>query len=113
MDFQGILLDSYTIERPKKQRQLPEVLSKSEIKSIIENTSNLKYKALLCLIYSASLRIGEAINIKILDIDSIRMLIHIKRAKGKKKRYTLLSFQFLELLRLYYKTYRPKEYLFE
>ncbi|WP_233702685.1 tyrosine-type recombinase/integrase [Hyunsoonleella flava] len=75
--------------------------------------TNLKHKTLLSLIYSAGLRIGEATNIKIKDIDSKRMLIHIKNAKGKKDRYTLLSSSFLELLRDYYKTYKPENYLFE
>jgi site-specific recombinase XerD len=113
MDFQGVLIDGFTIERPKKEKKLPDVLSREEVKSIIDNTLNLKHKTLLCLIYSAGLRIGEAIDMRLVDIDSKRMLIHIKQAKGKKDRYTLLSVQFLELLRLYYKTYRPKDYLFE
>jgi site-specific recombinase XerD len=113
MDFQGILTEDFNIERPRKERKLPEVLSKEEVKAIIDHTLNLKHKTLLCLIYSAGLRIGEAIDMTIGDIDSKRMLIHIKQAKGKKDRYTLLSVHFLELLRLYYKTYRPKEFLFE
>jgi len=65
------------------------------------------------LIYSAGLRVGEAVRIKIGDIDSIRKLIHIRQAKGKKDRYTLLSDSVLEMLRKYYKQYKPKDYLFE
>jgi integrase/recombinase XerD len=101
------------IERPKKNRYLPEVLSLEEIKAVLDNTHNLKHKTLLSLVYSAGLRIGEAINIKISDIDSKRMLIHIKMAKGNKDRYTLLSPMFLNLLREYYKVYKPTTYLFE
>lgn len=106
-------LSSFNIERPKKPKKLPEVLSSDEVKNILDNIINLKHKTLLSLIYSAGLRIGEALQIRIADIDSKRMVIHIKSAKGKKDRYTLLSLNFLELLRLYYKTYKPKDYLFE
>lgn len=113
MDFQSVLVDGFNIERPKKEKRLPDVLSKTEVKAILGHTLNLKHKTLLCLLYSAGLRIGEAIDLKVGDIDSKRMLIHIKQGKGKKDRYTLLSVQFLELLRLYYKTYLPKDYLFE
>lgn len=106
-------LTSLNIERPKKPKKLPEVLSSYEVKTIMDSIINLKHKTLLSLIYSAGLRIGEALEIRISDIDSQRMLIHIKAAKGKKDRYTLLSANFLELLRTYYKIYKPNNYLFE
>ncbi|MDF0705576.1 tyrosine-type recombinase/integrase [Flagellimonas okinawensis] len=99
--------------RPKKEKKLPVVLSKEEVRTLLDVTYNLKHKTLLGLVYSGGLRIGEAINLKVDDIDSKRMLIHIKSAKGKKDRYTLLSHSFLEILRLYYKQYKPKDYLFE
>lgn len=101
------------IHRPKREKKLPNVLSKEEVLKIIDATENLKHKTLLALIYSAGLRISEAINMKLRDIDSIRMLIHVKNAKGKKDRYTLLSEKVLLLLREYYLVYKPKEYLFE
>ncbi|WP_396187753.1 site-specific tyrosine recombinase/integron integrase [Flavobacterium sp.] len=101
------------IHRPKREKTLPNVLSKEEVLKIIDSTENLKHKTLLALIYSAGLRISEAINMKLKDIDSIRMLIHVKNAKGKKDRYTLLSEKVLLLLREYYLVYKPKEYLFE
>ena len=63
--------------------------------------------------YSAGLRISEIINLRIKDIDSSRMVITIRRAKGKKDRQVPLSVKLLEQLRLYYKTYKPKVYLFE
>ncbi len=112
-EFKGLQVENMYIERPKKEKKLPSVLSVIEVKSILENTQNLKHKTLLSLIYSAGLRIGEALNLKIKDIDSKRMLIHIHQAKGKKDRYTLLSSSFLGLLREYYKAYKPQEYLFE
>lgn len=68
---------------------------------------------MLSLIYSGGLRIGEALSLKINDIDSGRMLIFIQSPKGKKDRYTLLSKKLLPLLRDYYKAYEPKNYLFE
>lgn len=112
-EYNKIEVTSMNIERPRKEKKLPEVLSINEIKGILQNTVNLKHRALLSLIYSGGLRIGEALELKIKDIDSKRMLIHIKQAKGKKDRYTLLSKNFLSLLREYYKVYKPKYYLFE
>ncbi len=97
----------------QREKKLPPVLSKREVFKIIENTNNLKHRAILSLIYSAGLRIGELIELKKTDIDSERMLIHIKKGKGKKDRHTILSEKVLLLLREYYKKYKPKEYLFE
>ncbi|WP_348800614.1 site-specific tyrosine recombinase/integron integrase [Flavobacterium adhaerens] len=101
------------IFRPKNAKTLPNILSKDEVMRIIDTTTNLKHKTLLALIYSAGLRISEAINMKLTDIDSQRMLIHIKNAKGKKDRYTLLSNKILLLLREYFTIYKPQLYLFE
>ncbi|HEX9979043.1 MAG TPA: tyrosine-type recombinase/integrase [Flavobacterium sp.] len=101
------------LERPKREKKLPIVLSMKEVRRILDCTTNMKHKALLSLIYSGGFRISEALNLKLTDIDSDRMLIHIKCAKGKKDRYTLLSHKMLMLLREYYKIYKPKKYLFE
>jgi site-specific recombinase XerD len=101
------------LHRPKNAKTLPTVLSKEEAFRLIDATTNLKHKTLLALIYSAGLRISEAINMKITDIDSQRMLIHVKNAKGKKDRYTLLSTKVLGLLKEYYTVYKPKTFLFE
>jgi integrase/recombinase XerD len=106
-------IDTATIHRPKNAKKLPSVLSKEETFRLIDLTTNLKHKTLLALIYSSGLRISEAINMKIIDIDSQRMLIHVKNAKGKKDRYTLLSIKILRLLREYYAIYKPKTFLFE
>ena len=111
--YKGHTSETQELERPKKPKKLPEVLSKEEVKQLLESTQNLKHKTLLALIYSSGLRIGEALSLKLTDIDSKRMLIHIKSAKGKKDRYTLLSESFLELLRAYYRHYKPKDFLFE
>lgn len=101
------------IPRPRKQRKLPVVLSKEEVKQVMDVTSNVKHRALLMLIYSAGLRLGEARRLKAADIDSHRMLVRVQQAKGFKDRYTILSPKALELLREYWKKYRPAVWLFE
>lgn len=103
----------YEIERPIKEQRLPKVISKEEVLAIIENTNNIKHKCIVSLIYSAGLRRSELINLKITDIDSNRMAIRLDGAKGNKDRYTLLSKRVLEDLRVYFKIWRPREYLFE
>lgn len=103
----------YDMERPNKAERLPEVLSREEVNSIISHTHNIKHKCILSLIYSAGLRVGELINLKIQDIDSGRMMVRVEGGKGRKDRYTLLSKNLLKELRIYYRSYKPKEYLFE
>lgn len=103
----------YTVDRPRKRSILPSVLSKNEIKQIIQSCNNLKHKCILSLIYSAGLRRSELIDLRISAINSERGWIEIRDAKGKKDRYTLLSPALLELLREYYKKYRPRYWLFE
>ena len=103
----------YMISRPREEQYLPEVLSQEEITKILNVTENLKHKAILITIYSAGLRISEAINLKIKDIDSNRMQIRVEQAKGKKDRYTLLGNKTLEILRKYVAEYKPKIWLFE
>jgi site-specific recombinase XerD len=97
----------------RRPNKLPVVLSQKEIYKILKVTVNLKHKTILLLIYSAGLRLGELLNLKIGDIDSVTMKIHIKQSKGKKDRYVILSGNVLKLLREYYKSYKPKEYVFE
>ena len=103
----------YTIDRPRQEKALPEVLSEEEVAAILNATVNLKHKALLMTIYSGGLRISEAVNMKIKDIDSKRMQIRIEQGKGKKDRYTLLGRETLRVLRKYVREYRPKEWMFE
>jgi integrase/recombinase XerD len=103
----------FQIERPRKEHALPDTLSKTDIQSILVCTSNIKHRCILELIYSAGLRRSEILNLKISDIDSKRMLIKIRGAKGKKDRYTLLSTNVLEHLRRYFLAYKPAEWLFE
>ena len=101
------------VHRPKTQKLLPNVLSKEEIKLILNAPSNIKHKAMLSLIYSCGLRRGELLNLTLNDIDSKRGLIVIRKAKGRKDRITPLSNKILELLREYYIAYKPNVWLFE
>ena len=101
----------YLIERPRKEKKLPNILSKNEIQLLFNSTYNLKHLTILAVIYSCGLRVSELINIKINDIDNNRMVIHIKKAKGNKDRQVQLTNQLLELLRKYYKKYLPINYL--
>ncbi len=101
------------IERPRKEKILPDTLSKTDIQAILVKTANLKHKCLLELIYSAGLRRSEVLTMKLTDIDSKRMLIKIRGGKGKKDRYSLLSTNVLEHLRQYFLAYKPKDLLFE
>ncbi|WP_052467088.1 site-specific tyrosine recombinase/integron integrase [Psychroserpens damuponensis] len=103
----------YSIERPRKEKKLPEVLSKEEIIKIINSTNNNKHKCIVGLLYSSGLRRGELLSLKVTDIDSKRMVVKINNAKGNKDRISILSPNILTDLQLYYKEYRPKEYLFE
>ncbi len=101
------------IPRPKKPLILPKVISEEKIIGGLLAIQNLKHKALLLLAYSAGLRVSEVISLQLTDIDSDRMQIYINRAKGKKDRVVTLSHSFLEILREYYKVYRPRFWLFE
>jgi site-specific recombinase XerD len=101
------------IERPKRPKLLPNVLSKEEVKQILNIHKNIKHRAMLSLIYACGLRRGELLNLKIQDVDSGRGLLIIRQAKGRKDRVTPLSKKLLELLREYYKYEKPKRFLFE
>jgi len=102
----------YEVKRPRKDKQLPVVLSQEEVATILSSVENIKHKAILMLIYSAGLRVGEVVKLKPEDIDSQRMLIHVKGAKGRKDRYSLLSESALKTLREYWKEYKPSKWLF-
>jgi site-specific recombinase XerD len=104
----------YYFDMPRKQEEkLPVVLSKNEVKKIIDCTYNLKHKTILSTIYSAGLRLSEVVNLKIADIDSDRKLIYVRGGKGKKDRTTLLADELLRLLRKYFQQYKPVYWLFE
>lgn len=100
------------IEYCKRTRRLPIVLSVDEVQRMFNACANVKHKTIMALMYSTGLRVGEVISLKIANIDSSRMVINILDAKGGKDRQVMLNQNLLELLRAYFKQYRPKEYLF-
>jgi integrase/recombinase XerD len=104
--------DTFKIPRCKMRKRLPVVLSGHEIERLFSVTGNLKHRAILMTIYSGGLRLGEATNLRVSDIDSERMTIRVRQGKGNKDRYTLLGRRTLEILRVYWKVYRPVERLF-
>jgi site-specific recombinase XerD len=103
----------YFIDRPRKEHKLPEVLSTDEMKRLFAAVENGKHRTILMLGYSAGLRLGEIVRLRINDIDRDRMQIRVAQSKGKKDRYTKLSVKFLPVLDAYIEEYCPKEYLFE
>jgi integrase/recombinase XerD len=112
-EIQGATINAAIIHRPKQEKLLPNVLSKEEIKQILNALTNIKHRAMLSLIYACGLRRSELLNLKPNDIDSKRGVIIIRQAKGKKDRITPLSEKILVMLREYYKTYKPATWLFE
>jgi site-specific recombinase XerD len=102
----------YEIKRPKKDKKLPVVLSQEEVSQILSSVNNIKHRAILMLIYSAGLRVSEVVKLRPEDIDTERKLIHIKEAKGRKDRYTLLSDTAMETLGLYMNANNPEKWLF-
>ncbi|MFT7085868.1 MAG: site-specific recombinase XerD [Vicingaceae bacterium] len=103
----------YELDRPTKREQLPKVISKEAVIKMIDYTTNLKHKCIIALIYSAGLRRSEALALLPEHINSDRMTIRVVNGKGGKDRITTLSSYLLDLLRKYFKVYRPKHYLFE
>ena len=103
----------FEIPRPKKKNSLPKVLSTQEIKRLFNATTNLKHLMILKLGYGLGLRVSEISSLKINNIDSQRMLVHIQNSKGKKDRYVPLPESILIELREYYLTFKPQVYLFE
>ena len=81
----------YKIGRPKKDKKLPVVLSQEEVLRILSSVTNLKHRLILMLIYSAGLRVGEVVKLRVEDIDVERGMIRIRGGKGRKDRYTILS----------------------
>jgi integrase/recombinase XerD len=109
----GRKLDPELVHRPRREKLLPNVLSKEEVKAILEAPTNLKHRAMLSLIYACGLRRSELLNLTFKDIHTDRNLLIVKQSKGKKDRVVPISNKVINLLRDYYKTYRPKTWLFE
>jgi site-specific recombinase XerD len=103
----------YYLERPMKDKRLPEVLSQEEVMSVFEALDNIKHKTMLMLIYSAGLRRSEMLSLRIGDADFNRSIVFIRGGKGHKDRQTVLSQNLIPLLDQYLKEYKPSFWLFE
>jgi integrase/recombinase XerD len=101
------------IRRPRTEKKLPHVLSKEEVKAILEAHSNLKHRAMLSLMYACGLRRGELLNLRLTSIHRDRQVIEVRQSKGNKDRFVPISPKVLSILETYYKAYKPKVYLFE
>ena len=104
---EGRAREFYDLPRPKKPQKIPSVLAEEEMITLIQKTHNLKHRALLMTAYSAGLRVNELVSLKISDIDSRRMMLHIQQGKGKKDRMVPLSQKLLLTLREYVRLYHP------
>ena len=102
----------FSIPPRPRSRQLPMLLSPLEVRSILLATGNLKHKSLLAIIYGSGLRVSEAVSLEPHHIESKRMMVRVEQGKGRKDRYTVLSKSSLELLREYWRSYRPGKWLF-
>ena len=103
----------YDLPRPKKAFTLPDILAEEEIVELIHAIPNIKHRSMIMIAYSAGLRVSEIVKLRITDIDSKRMMIHLRAAKGKKDRMVTLSKKILAVLREYFLLYKPRIYLFE
>lgn len=99
-------------KRPRPEKKLPRVIDHEMIMDKLSQIKNVKHRAILTLTYSVGLRISEIVNMELKDIDSDRMIIHIRNAKGGKDRVVPLSVKVLALLRVYYIQHKPVHYLF-
>jgi integrase/recombinase XerD len=107
---QKLVLDEFV--SPRKPKKLPVVLSPDEVARFFEAITSLKHRAILMTAYAAGLRVSEVVSLRIDDIDSRRMVIRIRQAKGRKDRYVMLSPRLLAILREYWKAARPTQFLF-
>lgn len=100
------------IPRPRKEHHLPTVLSQDEVARMLKKPRNLKHRALLLLLYSAGLRVGEVVRLTVSDLDMDRGLVRVHRGKGARDRYTLLAGRAAEAVRLYLDAFPTERWLF-
>ncbi len=97
---------------PRRERKLPMILSRDEVKALLEAPRDLRYRAMLAILYGSGLRVSEVARLKVADIDSARNVLWVRSGKGRKDRQALLPPKLRELLRCYWRTRRPTDWLF-
>jgi integrase/recombinase XerD len=100
------------LPRARKERHLPELISRQEVLRLIQACEHLKHQALLVTLYATGMRAGELSRLKLGDIDGDRLQMRIRKGKGAKDRYIIIPAELIQYLRVYYKVYRPQQYLF-
>jgi integrase/recombinase XerD len=113
--YHHILHQDWMIEHipyPRHEEKLPVVLSPAEVAAVFEATRNLKHRTILMTIYAGGLRVAEVTHLLVSDIDSQRQVISVRQGKGRKDRQVMLSPKLLEVLRIYWKSCRPRLWLF-
>lgn len=111
-DFLGRDESQFTIPPRPRDKKLPMLLSREEVKRIINAPDNLKHRTLLTTVYGSGLRVSEVVKLRSEHIESSRMMIRVEQGKGRKDRYTVLSQTGLILLRDYWRKFRPGQWLF-
>ena len=106
-------INDLQLERPRKSKKLPSVLSQEEVLRLIQSTPNLKHRAILALLYSCGLRISELIGLRLQDFNVERKQLVVRQGKGRKDRYVSMADSFIPLLTNYYQTYKPRVYFVE
>lgn len=100
------------IPRPRPERKLPRVLSKEEVRRLLEQVRHPKHRAIVSLLYSAGLRVGEVVRLRPDDLDADRRMLRVRKGKGRKDRYTLLSARAMEAVRIYREAFPSRGWLF-
>ena len=103
----------YELERPMKERRLPEVLSQEEVMRIFESVENIKHRVMLMIIYAAGLRRSELLSLRVGDIDLNRNIVFIRGGKGRRDRQSVMAQSLVPLLMDYLNEYKPGFWLFE
>lgn len=103
----------YDLERPMKEKRLPEVLSQEEVMSIFDHAGNLKHRAMLMVMYASGLRRSELLGLRIGDIDFDRGVVLIRGGKGRKDRHSVMAQSLMPMLKQYITEYKPGYWLFE
>jgi integrase/recombinase XerD len=97
---------------PRRERKLPLILSREEVKALLEAPGKLRDRTVLAVLYGSGLRVAEAAQLKLRDSDARRNVLWVRQGKGRKDRQTLLPAKLLELLRLYWRAERPRDWIF-